>query len=183
MTTTTTWQPQTTTTWPSETTTSWPATTTEWVSCPDGWVDFGASGCFLLSTEVSGVTWWEAAVFCEEQDGFLAEPKTSEQLQFLTSLAFVEESLTGIQGWWTGLVDFNHEGSWMWEHSGDEASWDLPWDSSCPDYTSHNTRDCAALVSNSVPDQKEYAALFRDLNCLERVEDFAMGVACQRGGS
>ena len=65
--TTSTWQPQTTTTWPPETSTSWPDTTTEWVPCPDGWVDFGASGCFLLSTEVSGVTWWEAAVFCEEQ--------------------------------------------------------------------------------------------------------------------
>jgi len=94
---TTTPYPRTTTTYPRTTTTYPRTTTTEAISCPDGWVDFGASGCFLLSTEMSGVTWWEAAQFCEEQDGFLAEPRTREQLQFLTSLAFVEEALTGIQ--------------------------------------------------------------------------------------
>ena len=32
------------------------------------------------------------------QDGFLAEPKTEEQLTFLTSLAYVEEMTTGVQG-------------------------------------------------------------------------------------
>ena len=32
------------------------------------------------------------------QDGFLAEPKTEEQLTFLTSLAYVEEMATGVQG-------------------------------------------------------------------------------------
>ena len=49
------------------------------------------------------------------QDGFLAEPKTEEQLNFLTSLAYVEEAATGVQGWWVGLTDLGHEGEWVWQ--------------------------------------------------------------------
>ena len=51
------------------------------------------------------------------QDGFLAEPKTEAQLTFLTSLAFMEEAVTGVQGWWVGLTDFGHEGEWVWQVS------------------------------------------------------------------
>ena len=51
------------------------------------------------------------------QDGFLAEPKTEEQLNFLTSLAYVEEMATGVQGWWVGLADLGHEGEWVWQVS------------------------------------------------------------------
>ena len=51
------------------------------------------------------------------QDAFLAEPKTAEQLNFLTSLAYVEEAVTGVQGWWVGLADLGHEGEWVWQVS------------------------------------------------------------------
>ena len=51
------------------------------------------------------------------QDGFLAEPKTAEQFEFVSSLAFVEESLTGVAAWWVGLADFGHEGEWVWQVS------------------------------------------------------------------
>ena len=45
----------------------------------------------------------------------MAEPKTEEQLNFLTSLAYVEEAATGVQGWWVGLADLGHEGEWVWQ--------------------------------------------------------------------
>ena len=45
----------------------------------------------------------------------MAEPKTAEQLNFLTSLAYVEEAATGVQGWWVGLADLGHEGQWVWQ--------------------------------------------------------------------
>ena len=45
----------------------------------------------------------------------MAEPKTEEQLNFLTSLAYVEETVTGVQGWWVGLTDLGHEGEWVWQ--------------------------------------------------------------------
>ena len=44
----------------------------------------------------------------------MAEPKTEDQLNFLTSLADVEEMATGVQGWWVGLADLGHEGEWVW---------------------------------------------------------------------
>merc|ERR1711936_569576 len=80
------------TTTPSGPTTSRPA-------CPLGWVDDGHLGCFLFAPQMAGLSWIEALEYCEEQDGFLAEPKTEEQLNFLTSLAYVEEMATGVQGW------------------------------------------------------------------------------------
>ena len=45
----------------------------------------------------------------------MAEPKTEDQLNFLTSLAYVEEMATGVQGWWVGLADLGHEGEWVWQ--------------------------------------------------------------------
>ena len=38
-----------------------------------------------------------------------------EQLNFLTSLTYVEEMATGVQGWWVGLADLGHEGDWVWQ--------------------------------------------------------------------
>merc|ERR1712107_610303 len=94
------WPEETTTAyWPEETTTTEDATTTtSGLSCPLGWVDDGKLGCFLFAPQMAGLTWIEALEYCEEQDGFLAEPKTEEQLNFLTSLAYVEEMATGVQG-------------------------------------------------------------------------------------
>ena len=83
---------------------------------------------------MAGLSWFDALGYCEEQvicadnlnldsrmifihlqDGFLAEPKTEEQLNFLASLAYVEEMATGVQGWWVGLADLGHEGEWVWQ--------------------------------------------------------------------
>ena len=42
---------------------------------------------------------------------------SEEQLNFLTSLAYVEEMATGVQGGWVGLADLGHEGEWVWQVS------------------------------------------------------------------
>merc|ERR1719234_1072121 len=77
------------------TTHSWDTTTTSGAACPLGWIDDGNLGCFLFAPQMAGLSWIEALEYCEEQDGFLAEPKfwakTEDQLNFLTSLAYVEE--------------------------------------------------------------------------------------------
>jgi hypothetical protein len=44
-----------------------------------------------------------------------------------------------------------------------------------------NTRDCAALVSNTVPDRAQ-AAHYRDLSCIESVKDFKVAPICQYAG-
>ena len=42
---------------------------------------------------------------------------SEEQLNFLTSLTYVEEMANGVQGWWVGLADLGHEGEWVWQVS------------------------------------------------------------------
>ena len=49
--------------------------------------------------------------------GFLAEPKTEEQMEFLRGIAELEAELYGVQNWWIGLSDSGHEGRWVWAHS------------------------------------------------------------------
>jgi len=127
---------------------------------------------------MAGLSWIEALEYCEEQDGFLAEPKSEEQLNFLTSLAYVEEAATGVQGWWVGLADLGHEGEWVWQVDREDADI-TDWDSGCPDMSEHNSRDCAALISISA---KELAARYRDLPCMQPVEEIQVAPICQRGG-
>jgi len=149
-------------------------------SCPDGWVDGGSLGCFLFQTEQLHLSWLEALEYCEQQGGFLAMPKSEEQLNFVTSLAYLEEGFTGIKGWWLGLTDLGHEGEWVWQFDREDAS-NLPWDTFCPDPRASNTRDCVALVSNSVPD-RTLPAYFRDIQCTEPHRGFKIAPVCQRGG-
>ena len=47
----------------------------------------------------------------------------------------------------------------------------------------HNSRDCVALVSKASQNQeKQFGALYRDLECDSGSQAFAVGVICQRGG-
>jgi len=170
--------------WTDQTTTEdYTTTTASGAGCPLGWIDDGKLGCFLFAPQMAGLSWLEALEYCEEQDGFLAEPKTEEQLNFLTSLAYVEEMATGVQGWWVGLADLGHEGEWVWQVDREDADI-TAWDSGCPDMSEHNSRDCAALISITVKDleEKQLAALYRDLPCTLPVEDIQVAPICQRGG-
>merc|ERR1712212_225115 len=200
---TTSWYPESTTTWyPTSTTTRYPtstsgypttpeetttdeAWTTSGATCPLGWIDDGNLGCFLFAPQMDGLSWIEALEYCEEQDGFLAEPKTEDQLNFLTSLAYVEEMATGVQGWWVGLADLGHEGEWVWQVDREDADI-TTWDSGCPDMSEHNSRDCAALISITAKDdeEKQLAARYRDLPCMQSrpVLEIEVAPICQRGG-
>jgi len=176
--TSTSWYPTT----PEETTTDEPRTTSG-AACPLGWIDDGNLGCFLFAPQMAGLSWIEALEYCEEQDGFLAEPKTEDQLNFLTSLAYVEEMATGVQGWWVGLADLGHEGEWVWQVDREDADIN-DWDSGCPDLSEHNSRDCAALISITAKDEeeKQLAARYRDLSCTLPIEEIQVAPICQRGG-
>jgi len=186
---TTTWYPTSTTTryptttYPTTPTTTDEAWTTSGATCPLGWIDDGNLGCFLFAPQMDKLSWIEALEYCEEQDGFLAEPKTEEQLNFLTSLAYVEEMATGVQGWWVGLADLGHEGEWVWQVDREDADI-TAWDSGCPDMSEHNSRDCAALISITAKEdeEKQLAARYRDLPCMLSVEETQVAPICQRGG-
>ena len=68
--------------------------------CPAGWVDGGHLGCFIFLPDQAGLSWLEGLEVCEAAGGWLAEPRSQEQLLFLSSLAYLEEELTGVRGWW-----------------------------------------------------------------------------------
>merc|ERR1711934_1014779 len=79
--------------------------------CPVGWIHAHTEGCFAFLAEVN-LTWFEAMVACEKEGGYLAEPNTPAQMEFLTGLAWLEEELYGIKSWWIGLSDVGHESVW-----------------------------------------------------------------------
>ena len=138
--------------------------------CPHGWVDGGEMGCFLFQAENVNLSWIEALNECEKLGGFLMEPKTEDQFQFVSSLAFVEESFTGITSWWVGLSDLGHEGSWFWQFSMEPAE-EVMWGIHHPDQKPDNVNDCASLTLS----HGEY--VFEDNNCFETVAP-----VCQKGG-
>jgi hypothetical protein len=99
----------TTATWTTDTTTpDWTATTTRTTAdqtttvlfttynpidgCPYGWVN-SLEGCFLFHHEVN-TTWRDAQEECEWLGGFLAEPKSEEQIKLLVrkSLSYKNQS-------------------------------------------------------------------------------------------
>jgi len=88
-------------------------TTTETPSmeCPEGWLYGGQLGCFHFNTDMNkmGLSWIDAQIECEIQDGYLAEAKTQEVHIFLKSATTVLEEFTGKMQWWIGLTDMGHE--------------------------------------------------------------------------
>merc|ERR1712130_10985 len=91
------------------------------------------------------------------------------------------ETATGVQGWWVGLADLGHEGEWVWQVDREDADI-TDWDTGCPDMSEHNSRDCAALISITVNEEKQLAALYRDLSCMLPVDEIQVAPICQRGG-
>jgi len=101
-------------------------------------------GCFLLYY-TQATTWTEAQYQCEMVGGFLAEPQTKEQMDLLTSLAYLEQSILGMKSWWIGLTDQSHEGRWIWQHSMTDLTY-TAWSPSAPQ-PGINPTDCAVMDS------------------------------------
>jgi len=140
---TTTAAPGTTTAAPG-TTTAAPATTTySPYGCPPGWIN-SEEGCFFLNF-MESVTWMEAQLECELLGGYLAEPKTEEQAALLTSLAYLEQNIVGVQSWWLGLTDRGHEGRWVWQHSVEDAEF-VFW---APGSPSESSPDLDCVIMNT----------------------------------
>merc|ERR1711872_924076 len=62
-------------------TTERPDSTTSAESCPDDWIDGGYIGCYKFLDDLS-VNWIDAEAACEREGGYLAEPKTTSQMEF-----------------------------------------------------------------------------------------------------
>ena len=49
--------------------------------------------------------------------GYLAEPKTVDQMVLVEELVELEVADSGRRNWWLGLSDVGYEGIWTWIHS------------------------------------------------------------------
>ena len=92
-------------------------TTTSPLSCPPDWLNAHNEGCFQFLVDEVNLTWTGAMSACEVAGGYLAEPKTQKQMEFLAVVADLVMDLTGVTNWWLGLTDLGHEGRWEWIHS------------------------------------------------------------------
>merc|ERR1712240_35264 len=149
-----TYNPWDTTTRPWRTTTAYPKE-----GCPEGWVN-SIEGCFLFYYH-KNVNWHEAQYECEKVGGFLAEPKTQQQVDMLKSIAFLEDSLVDPWDkpngtWWIGLTDQGHEGRWIWQHDTEDA-YNTDWIWGCP-VNGVNNLDCARM-------EKNFQYQWRDARC------------------
>merc|ERR1711892_819111 len=114
------------TTAPTVTTSDASPTTTSLV-CSDNWIDAGALGCIQFMPDQPGQTFIEAKQLCEASKGFLVETKTTEAIEFVSTLANVIHSYTPeIDSWWIGLYQVGAQ--WIWTESYDVAdvfNWDV----------------------------------------------------------
>ena len=58
-----------------------------------------------------------ASIRCSHHGGYLVETKTQEDIEFISTMADITDSFTGINSWWIGLERNSSE--WIWSQSGD----------------------------------------------------------------
>jgi len=142
--------------------------------CPEGWIHAHTEGCFTFLQDTN-LTWLQAMAACEQIGGYLAEPKTGDQMEFLAGFAGFEEDFTGIQNWWIGLSDVGHEGLWLWVHSYEEATAAF-WGHGSPSEKEGNTLDCAYAAYS------KGQLTWKDINCWDVTAHHAsIAPICQRG--
>ena len=118
-----------------------PTSTTPKMECSGDWIDAGGLGCvrFLRKVSLISGSGWEniiefnfsdeadvdrhgASKLCSHHGGYLVETKTQEDIEFVSTMAAITDTFTGINSWWIGLEKNGSE--WMWSSSG-EALGDL----------------------------------------------------------
>jgi len=141
-----------------------------------GWVNAHNEGCFTFLGEETKLTWIDATLACEQAGGYLAEPQSLEQMEFLAGIAGLEADFTGIRNWWIGLTDFSHEGTWIWTHSNQEVN-QVFWGPGSPENSEGNGLDCAFLAL-----QEDNQLVWKDMACGDQNANGAkIAPLCQRG--
>merc|ERR1711962_1673676 len=154
----------------------WGAPLTKTYDCPSGWVNAHEDGCFKFLGDKLNLTWFEAMVACEKEGGYLAEPKTKRQMEFLKGLVELEDEFYGGREWWLGLSDTGHEGTWVWTHSYEEVS-ETSWAPGQPSHFEGNDFDCAIAV---LADSYGRELVWDDVSCEETIPNDVKAPLCQR---
>jgi len=146
--------------------------TQDMVYCPDDWFDAKELGCYKFLKHKTNLTWVDAEEECENIGGYLAEPSTTRQSEFLNELTILEAELTGINYWYIGLTDLGREGEWFWMHSraGVGAS---SWAQNRPRSTAENRADCGVLAA------KKGLVVWEDTSCTDVIPNKPVAPVCQ----
>ena len=72
----------------------------------DGWIepqeDANHNQIYYFANDVQGMNWYDADDYCHNKGGFLAEPLTAQENDFLKGYA----SSLGKSNWWIGKAPF-----------------------------------------------------------------------------
>ena len=58
-----------------------------------------------------------ASNLCKHHGGYLVETKTQEDIEFVSTMAAITDTFTGMDSWWIGLE--KNGSDWMWSQSGE----------------------------------------------------------------
>jgi len=151
-----------------------PALSNDVNRCPQGWI-FEGNACFYFNTDYSkmNLTWVSAQGECDGVGGYLAEPATELEQEFLYSSITIIEGTGQRSNWWIGLSDISHEGNWYWQYK--ETALDFTsWKIGRPNTESSNLDDCALMYSND----ESYDWL--DVNCETPDSSVPTSFVCQK---
>merc|ERR1719209_2348094 len=138
--------------------------------CNPPWVSL-ETGCYLFQQTNS--TWYESRGECQQSGGYLIEIDSPEEQQ-----AIMEEiHRNGWEmdlGFWIGLTDIFHDGTWVWDHLGRPLDFSN-WASGEPNNL-NGLQHCAAL--------EPYDCEWIDVGCDSvKTEQYGYGTICEAAGS
>jgi len=142
--------------------------------CPEGWI-FEGNACFYFNTDKSkmNLTWVSAQGQCDQIGGYLAEPASEVEQEFLYSVLKIIEGAGQRSNWWIGLSDISHEGNWYWQYNEMALSFSS-WVIGRPNPDSPNLDDCVLMYS----EDQSYDWI--DVDCENPSLNAPVSFICQR---
>jgi len=142
--------------------------------CPDGWIaSEGHCYYFNVDEAKTKMSWMKAQGECDMLGGYLAEPKTGTEQDFLRSEIQFFEMILGKMSWWIGLTDAGNENQWFWLHDKAPLSFSS-WTSDSPNTESPNLDDCAVMDAN------DGAYNWKDTVCEDNEESEKISFICEK---
>jgi len=131
--------------------------------------DSTAGNCYS-SDYYYGFNWFEGLGCCVANHGYMAEPASQEEQDFIKSRLVIINGPTDKSAWWLGGYDWANEGEWRWM-SGQTFSY-TNWHEGEPNDSGNE--DCVSMSS-----QEDY--LWEDLACDTSMHsDIMHYVVCER---
>nr|XP_034304716.1 C-type lectin domain family 17, member A-like isoform X1 [Crassostrea gigas] len=124
----------------------------EALPCLNGWVSYQEK-CYFFSEHTD--SWFGASAFCQAFNSKLAEPKTQEEVDFLSQQTVLQGNNSAYN---IGVTDLFLEGDWVYAHSRTPVEVALPWTNGGPD--NYKEEDCVEIAAFP-----PYSGQYADKSC------------------